>query len=198
MEDLLESIESFGVGAFVRDVADATGEQSARQLFETLLLGPTEVDSITIPDAAKLRDIVFAPDGPARDAGLLVLSATRRLSVMAVENRLVPPGTEGAEPDLTGAITHPVDQRHMLAVRRWVPFDIAPTQGKHEVRVWFPRKEGIGAASREQPSLAGAAPPPSAVQMARVADRLPDADIPPTDAGQRSRRSGQQRPSEAD
>lgn len=184
MNDLLESIESFGVGAFVRDPDDETGEHSAKQLFETLLLGPVEMDSITVPDPTRLRSIVFAPDGPARDAGLLVISAERRLSVTAVESRALPPGQEVAPPDLTGAIAHPVDQRHLLAVRRWVPFDVAPTQGDHGVRVWFPRKAEGEAATGE----------PTSPAMAPDTPTVSAAQAPVGDAGQRGRRSGQQRP----
>jgi len=182
MNDLLESIESFGVGAFVRDPEDETGEHSARQLFETILLRPVEMDSIAVPDPMMLRYVVFAPDGPARNAGLLVISAARRLSVMAVENRALPPGQEAMPPDLTGAIAHPVDQRHLLAIRRWVPFDVAPTQGDHGLRVWFPRNAADEPAMREPASPAKA---PETLMAGASADG----------AGPRGRRYGQQRAS---
>ncbi len=133
-EQALAGLADFGVGLL--PLGPATPEAAARALFEAVLMGPCELGERVIE--GPLRPALFAPDSPARRAGLFALVAARRLGLRLAEGRPIPLGREDGPPDLTGAVNHRVDGQHLLLVRRWTPFDLPATRPADGLRVLFP------------------------------------------------------------
>ena len=137
--ELIESLQNFGVVSMVTESAATAVEETARALFEAVTLGPVELGVLEVKSPRQLREVLLANDGPAAEAGLFVVTADRRLSLRVVETPDCVPVPFVEDLELVGAIDHPVDQRNVLALRRWVPFGIGRTTADRVLlRAYFP------------------------------------------------------------
>lgn len=140
--DLLATLEDFGAVTLPIDASRQVPADAARHLFEAVTLAPVEIATVDLGPIKGMRARLLDPTAPWANTGLFVLSAERRLTLRVVEMAGCSPETLLEEADLSGALDYPLDQRSMLAVRRWVHFAPGRVAGEGKLLLHYPVAAG--------------------------------------------------------
>lgn len=154
--DLLEAVDNFGVASLSADGSHHSAEAAAREMFEAVILEPVEIGVLEVKAARQLRSTLLAADGPLADAGLFVLSADKRLTLRVVESPFLGIPTEMAEPDMAGAVDYPLGPRNLVAIRRWISFDLGRASADRSVKVFYPKRPSAETEERATGEMAEA------------------------------------------